>query len=301
MAARLTALCAAAQALAWAQGDLKSILQRVSEEAEVFYREAPNVVGREVLRHSAVQGPSRFRPRIGAEALGPPVRKTLRRKIVSEYGYAALREAPEALREFRQVVSVDGKQVKAAEKARVQLAQGMSSEDDRQRRRMLEEFERYGMVGAATDFGQVLLLFRRWALEDYDFTLEPGGGWIGPDRALPVRYRQKDSGDSLHVFRGRELKRAPLTGEIWVRDSDFVPLRVTLRAEVNEDEQPVIYLAEVDYRDSRYGVLLPAGVLVRKQSASETVMENQYQYSEFRKFTVEAEIKFSPEEPPAEP
>lgn len=301
MVGRALAFCVAARALVCAQDDLRAILERVSEEAEAFRREAPNLVGREVLRHWAVQGQSRFRPRTGAQAEGPPPRKTISREIVSEYGYSALREAPEALREFRQVVSVDCKRIEAPEKARLQLAQGMKSKDDRQRRKMLEEFERYGTVGAAVDFGQVLLLFRRRALEDYDFTPMAGGGWIGPDRILRVGYRQKESGDRLRLYHGRELKLVPLAGEICVRQHDHVPLRVSLRADAVEDERPVTYLAEVDYRESSYGVLLPAGALVRKQAAGETVVENQYQYSEFRKFTVEAEIKFSSEDTPVKP
>jgi len=301
MASRLAACCAALQGLAWAQSDLKAILERVSEEAEVFQREAPNVVGRELLRHWAVQGRPRFRPRLGAEPDSPPQRRTLSREIVSEYGYSALQAAPESLREFRQVISVDGKELKAPEKARLQLAQGMRSEDDRQRRRMLEEFERQGTVGAAVDFGQILLLFRRRALADYEFTPPASGGWLGAERVLRVPYRQKVSGDSLHLYRGREFQRLPLTGEIWVRESDHLPLRITFRTEVAEGEHAAVYLAEVDYRESRYAVMLPAGALVRKETAGETVMENRYEYSGFRKFTVDAEIRFSFEDVPAKP
>lgn len=73
---------------------LPAILSRVSEEAEVFRRVAPQVLAEETLTQRALKGPQRFHPRVGAGAAKPltPARQT--REIVSEYSFGALKDAP---------------------------------------------------------------------------------------------------------------------------------------------------------------------------------------------------------------
>src|ERR1035438_5649218 len=85
---------------------LHAILSRISEEAEVFRRVAPQVLAEETLIQRALKPASRFHPRMGAGAAKPlaPARKT--REIVSEYSFGTLQDAPESLTEFRQVISV---------------------------------------------------------------------------------------------------------------------------------------------------------------------------------------------------
>src|ERR1700689_3795442 len=50
---------------------LPEILSRVSEEAEVFRRVAPQVLSEETLTQRALKPPPRFHPRLGATAAQP--------------------------------------------------------------------------------------------------------------------------------------------------------------------------------------------------------------------------------------
>lgn len=291
---------AAAWTLVAQSVDLKPILTRVAEEAEVFQREAVKVVGQEVLEHRSRKPPPRFRPRIGRAAELPPPVTFQTREIVSEYGFAALKEDPSALREFRQVVSVDGKEVSNREKARTRLALGMTSDDDRERRRLLEQFERHGMAGAASDFAQIILLFRPRMIANYDFSFA-GEAMLGADPVYAVNYRQKTGADNLRLYQGRRMESIGLSGVLWVRKRDALPLRVTVAATTGEDGREIAYTADVDYRRSAHGLLLPASVRLVKRAGEDLLMENLYQYSDFRRFTVEAEIKFTAEEDVAAP
>src|SRR5436305_15310397 len=108
---------------------LTDILSRVSEEAEVFRRVAPQTISEEALGQRSLKPPPRFRPRVGAGATAaapPPEYRT--RTIVSEYSYSTLQDAPGALHEFRQVISVDGRSIKTPEQARHALSLGLKSE-----------------------------------------------------------------------------------------------------------------------------------------------------------------------------
>jgi len=282
-------------AAALADDRLEPILNRVSEEAEVFQQQATSVVGRETLHHRGRKTGSRFR--IGKAALDAPKFSYLQREIVSEYGFSTFQEAPEALREFRQVISVDGRGVLKADQARLALAAGMSSEDDRLRKRMLQDFERYGTIGAATDFGQMLLLFRRRGLAGYEFEIS-GPGRMGAEEVIVIRYRQKESPDAFRVYHGREMTRVNMSGELWVRASDYIPLRVTMQATLPEDGIPVIHSSTTDYLRSSHGLMLPAAVHYKKMAEGQIIVENRYQYSQYQMFKVEAEIKFIAEDTP---
>ena len=163
---------------------------------------APRVVGEETLRQKVVQRAARFRPRVGSDMTPPPL-KYKTREIVSEYGYSALRDSPNALHEFREVTKVDGRQVMTQETARRTLTLGVTSQDDRLKKRILETFEKHGLVGAATDFGQVLLLFGKRRLGDYEF--EPAGkGRLRDEDALGLIYRQTEGKETFTIFEGRK-------------------------------------------------------------------------------------------------
>lgn len=280
-----------------AQPPLDDILKRVSEEAEAFQQLAPRTVGRETLRHRSRKAAPRFRPRIASP--DKPVQVSyLERQVVSEYGYSFLKEAPEAIREFRQVVEVDGRPVLSAGDARTTLAFNMSSDDDRARRSMLAEFERHGMSGAATDFGQMLLLFRRRALGNFDFAIA-GENYIGAEAAIVVGWRQKDGPDALRVYHGRDLAQVRMTGELWVRKRDYLPLRVTMKASIQEGPGLTEHAATIDYAPAGASLLLPASIAYVKTLEGTLIVENRYVYSGFKMFRADAEITFTPvDEPP---
>ncbi len=277
---------------------LEQALSRLSEEAEVFLRVAPKVIGEETLKQRARLPPPRFRPRIGRAALEPPPARYQTREIVTEYGFSSFQEAPESLHEFRQVVSVDGRKVTAPEKARKRLVMGMRSADDKVKERLLRDFEKAGLHGAAADLAPMLLVFTRRQLPNYSFTVM-GEDRIGAETALKIAYKQTGGDAGVTVFTDGGAAKYPLAGEIWVRPSDSLPLRLVLRIQSTEKEKPVTRVSFIDYQLGGHGVLLPASVEFKEYVRGELTVENNYRYASFKMFKVEAEIKFEVVDPPA--
>jgi hypothetical protein len=277
-----------------AQADerLQAILDRVAEEAAILYQMAPNLVSEETFVQRARKNPRRFRPRLGSRAVQPPKPGYATREIVSEYGYSVLKESPGRLHEFRQIVSIDGRRVLGADKARESLFRGLKSEDDRVKRRMLENFRKHGLVSAATDFGQLLLLFGRRRLADYEFRVMREER-VGAEAAVVVSFRQIGGEESLVIFEGRTAVRQRLEGELWVRQTDSMPLRISLRSSRAREGATIRDEATVEYTMTPHGALAPVSVAHRQWSGSELVVENIFRYSAFRRFSAEAEIKFN--------
>jgi len=273
---------------------LEQVLSRLSEEAEAFRLAAPNLLAREKLVQRSVRPGKRFRPRIGNAALEPPKPQYRTREVISEYGFASFREAPGAIHEFRQVISVDNRGIATPEKARQSLTAGLRSEDDRLKKQLLETFEKYGLKGAVTDFGQVILLFTRRRLTDYSFAWESVAR-LGPDRARILYFRQTGGTASLEIFGSRRAVREPLQGEIWLRMTDWLPLRVTLKVDRKNGDAVVRDEATVDYVTTPQGNLAPVSVTYRETAGGSVVVENLFQYSDFRAFQANAEVKFSGE------
>jgi hypothetical protein len=282
--------------LAWPQDQrLVPILERLSEEAAVFAQSAPRVIAEERLLHRGEKAPAfKLKLRAGEKAVQGDL-PYVEREIISEYGFGVFKDNPDSLREFRQVLRVDGKEAKGAERARLTLARNVSTEDDRERKRMLEEFERLGMVGAASDFGQMILLFRRSSLDKFHFNYKAQGK-LGLDPVTILQWYQREDEGSARVFQEREMVRVRMQGEIWVRESDQRPLRITVSIPVKEHDTEVVHEGAIDYYQSSHGVLLPSAVRYKKRVGNRLVVENYAFYSKFRMFRVEAEIKFTPEE-----
>src|SRR5260370_510862 len=103
------AQAAAHPACAPPEEQLRTALIPLSQRAEVSAQLPRRTFGVESLEQRFRRPPPRFRPRVAGEP-SPPRFQT--REIVSEYGFAALQETPGALRELRQVMVVDGRQVR---------------------------------------------------------------------------------------------------------------------------------------------------------------------------------------------
>ncbi|MCS6953029.1 MAG: hypothetical protein RMK57_12360 [Bryobacterales bacterium] len=271
---------------------LDKLLARLAEEAAAFRAVAPNVIAEETLTHRARKRPARFRPRIGdSDQPAPPPFET--RKVISEYGFGLFGRPPTVLHEVRQVVSVDGRRVAGAARARKRLIEGMSSPDDRRRRHLLEAFERVGIQHAVADFGPVLLLFDKSSQPGYEFRWA-GQRWIGADYALGCAFRQRGNSTAhLTVFEAKRMLRLPLEGMIWVRASDLLPMRIELRAQRSQDNVLVRDEAAVDYAMSAHGVLLPVSVVHRQFIGDLLLAENVFHYSNFRRFGAQTDIRFA--------
>jgi len=279
---------------------LEEIQNRLSEEATVFLHVAPQTFTEETLQQRALKPRPRFRLRIGQDALTPPPPSYQTRQIVSEYSYSSFKDSPTFLHEFRQVSSVDGREVLSPEKARQSLSLGMRSQDDRVKKRMLQQFEKHGLIGTVIDFGQLILLFAKRRLPEFEFRIV-GEALLGADPVIKVAYRQVKGTQALTIFEGSKAIHQPLQGEIWMRKPDLAPLRITLESVREEEDQSVLRdRAAVDYAMSQHGVMLPVAVVHRQFNGELLTAENIFRYAPFRKFSAASEIKFTevPLEPP---
>ena len=300
------------------QPNLPDLLSRVAEEAEMLQQNAPKSLTQEVLEQRALMPATRFRPRIGKKATttaAPPPRLVVR-QIVSEYSVGTLKESTvQNLTELRQVISVDGRKVQSAASARHALSLGVTSADDRIRKRMLEDFAKHGLVDIATDYGIFLLAFTKRGLENMKVTLG-GEEQVGADAAWVLNWQQTSPDAGLLQFVGNQASRVALRGRLLVRKSDGLPLRIQSWTEHSEDATQVLLQswsghpptqtvrdeATVDYIQSAHGFLTPASVVHRHLVDGHVMTENLYRYEPFKMFSADAEIKFTElEAPPPAP
>lgn len=269
--------------------NLSDLLSRVAEEAEILRQNAPKTLTTETLEQRSLMPPTRFRPRIGRGAMDPQKPRLMVREIVSEYSVGTLKESESNnLVEFRQVISVDGRKVQTQEKARHALSLGIKSPDDRVRKRMLEDFARYGLVDLATDYGIILLAFSKRLQDNLDCAIA-GEDQVGTDAVWVIRWKQRDPDAGVLEFRGNLASRHTMMGNLLVRKSDGLPVRilaVTEHEKIHDD-------ATIDYVQSAHGFLTPASVVFHHVVDGQLITENHYRYEPFKMFAADAEIKFT--------
>lgn len=105
---------------------------------------------------------------------------------------------------------------------------------------------------------------------------------VGADRALIIRFKQTSGNDSLHISDAGKKVRRPLEGELWVREGDYLPLRITMTAQHLEDKAEIRDEARVEYAPLQSGLVLPAAVTHRRYVADKLYTENIYQYSDWQ-------------------
>jgi len=276
----------AAASLAFADERSQRLALRLAEEAAAFGRVAPRVVGRESLEQRAQKPPGRFRIRVGKAATQPAEPEWQTRKIDSEYGFTTF-ASDGSLHELHQVTAVDGKAVKNG--GPEALARIILASDDSRKRELLKQFEEHGLIGAVTDFGPLILLFAPGNIVRYEFTFRN----VGTLRGVPVEvfgYKQIDGPNALTFIdkESNETKALEIRGEIWVRGDTYVPVRITLASESGALRQEAI----VDYAMSRFGAVLPAATSHRELRNGKLAAENNFIYSDFRRFGASADIVF---------
>src|SRR5580698_994292 len=186
-----------------ADDQTQKMTERVSEEAEAFAKLAPEVLAIETLHQKAQKPPTRFHPRIGAAAMGAPNPSWKERTVVSEYGFTSFANEPGELHELRQVTSVDGRKVEDSKKAEDALAKLITASDDVRKKEVLKQFEKVGLLGAVTDFGQLILLFGRREMERYEFAFK-GPATIENAPVLVFTYKQLDGPEALTLIKANK-------------------------------------------------------------------------------------------------
>jgi len=289
-------------ALAWplcADQLTQQVTARLAEEADAFQRLAPKVLGKETLHQKALKLPTRFRVRVGDAAKQPPALQWREREVISEYAYASLGGDSQTIHEMRQVITAEGKKVEDPKKAQLLLAKIVTSGDQERKRQLLKEFEKYGLTGEVTDFGQMILLFTPRSISRFEFVAD-GAETLGSIRTLVFRYKQIDGPEAITVFDASKQDAARgvrAEGRLWVLADTYLPVRISMLSTSGEGKTAVREEATVEYQLSRFGVLLPSSTIHREYSGGTLVTENSFVYSDFQKFGAASDISFEVSEP----
>lgn len=283
----------------------RQLAASLSQQADAFRKIAPDVVGQETLFQRAMKPPKGgFHIRVGASAQKPPEPVWQERRILSEYSFAAFAGEGGALHELRRVTTVDGRTVQDSKKAQEDLAAIVTAPGDKRKKELLEQFEKYGLVGAVTDFGQLLLLFNSHDVMHYEFTYRRTE-MQGIARLLVFGYQQIDGPEGLTVITphrdaaqggnaqgGGSAQNVRLSGEVWVRENNYIPVRITVVTEQATQQDQIREEASVDYSMSPYGALLPLWTEHRELRGGKVVVENKFSYTDFHKFDAASQINF---------
>jgi hypothetical protein len=205
-------------------------------------------------------------------------------RVVSNYSFASPRERSSAVREIRLIQTVNGKSVKHNDSLD-QIAMSVASGSDAERRKLIAQLEKLGVKGVATDLGQLLLLFSESTAGNYEFLFQ-GQRMIDRDTPLlAFSFRQIDGPESMTVFRGSEVAKPKLAGEIMLRVADMRLSRVTLNSMVPGSGKEPDSLQEMTVDYSLFdGCLLPSAAEHREYHAGVLQLENKYEYKPYRPF-----------------
>jgi hypothetical protein len=274
-----------------AQSSHPQILPRVAQEADVLEQSASRIVSEETLEQRSLMPPSRFRPRSGSVAertIGPRFRV---RQVVSEFSFGAIHSSPNLI-EFRQVLSIDGQPQQSTDSAVRALTESIQRGDDRTRKRMLEQFARTGLVDFATDYALILLAFTTRGQKQIELAPDDPC-YIGADSAISFTWKQKSPDGGVTEFHGGKSTHRALQGNIWLKASDGLPLRISAWTEYTDQADHLIRdEATVDYTMSEHGFVTPVSVIHHHVVNGATVTENLYRYQPFKLFATDSTITF---------
>jgi hypothetical protein len=259
------------------QGELPPLIRQLTSQASAFWGSAPSWYGRETLRQRGPSEAKKQRHGIHFSEPGPVKPSELdSREIVSWYGFSAYSTNSEAVREMRQIVSIDGKAVPGGQSADG-FCRLLRGRDDDSRQKLVEKFEDATLADAPIDFGQIVLLFTRRAIDRYTFKLK-GPDLIGAQRVTVFQYIQQTGKPGLHLDQSKPL---PLAGTLCLRDRDGLPVRITVVA-TRKDKSEIRDEAEVEYQEVAHGVILPASLVHRRFVNGVLHSEDRAQYSDWK-------------------
>jgi hypothetical protein len=284
--AALISLCSTWGNPLWAQAAASKaeLLEALGNTAATFSRTAPGLGANELLvQRGRVASldvlKASFSPSSGREIKKIKVHipeEFATHRVSSSWGLSAA--GP--IHEVRTVRTLDDTPVEAAKTARHALTLGLQAPDDATKKKLLEDLERGILQGAIADFVPIMLLFTEARQANYTF-LDAGQNKIDTEPVLVLRYKQVAGDRAFTEFRDRSEKRHPAEGDIWFRQSDLLPLRITLSAEELLSVRDILRNeAEVNYTPSSFG-LAPATVIHRQYLNRDLLVENIFSYSDY--------------------
>ena len=266
-----------------AQSPLDEYLAAIARTAATFAATAPGLTAEETLDQRGRRGFFRILrgKKNEIKSLDIKVPGDFRvHHVISSYAFAEIGDH-RVLHETRRIVTMDGQSLETSDEARHALTIGLRSADDGTKRKLLEDLEHDQLEGAATDFGQLILLFTERLQKDYALSLA-GEQRLGDESVFVVGYRQISGTQGLTVFTERTEEKQQATGQIWLRQQDLLPIRITMTTEEKLSKKFTMRTeATVDYMPSQFG-LVPRSVIHQQLLNSRLMVENVYHYADFR-------------------
>lgn len=187
------------------------------------------------------------------------------------------------MREIRQVQAVDGKALKN-NRGLDAVALAVAAGSDKEKLKLLEQWDRFGIKTVATDIGQLLLLFSPENILNYEFRFQ-ARRIVGTAHVLVFAYSQIDGPGSMTVFKDGAVQKPKLTGEVWVDEETYRLLRVALHTHVPAEKK---LLARqdliVNYAWWPAGCVMPVSALHREYVNGALRVENRYEYAAYQSF-----------------
>jgi hypothetical protein len=264
-------------------------MARAAAHADRFAERAPHVFSRETLVQRSFQLPPHRRFAIGAAA-EPVAARYFVHELISEYAVGPIKgDGSGNLYEFREILAADGTLVQAREAARKELF-GPGHGEEQIRKKALTQFLKFGLVDVASDYSLILMAFTKRGQETLQVE-EAGAELVGVDEAIVFRWRQTIGG--AREFQRRKTARRLLSGSIWIRKADAVPLRISAQFEHRESNRVIHDDASVEYEtSSTLGCVTPVSVVHRHSIDGVVLTENLFTYDKFHVFTTDSRIEF---------
>jgi hypothetical protein len=256
----------------------RAALTRLEQEANRFERNAHRFVGIETLRQTQPEDTRYGKGPRGTETKLPEDTH----EIVSEYTYVSTDEPGGSLKEVRLVLTVDGMKWKRGKKDLSQLANQIGNREAKNRAKTMESYEEYGLRGFLSDAGQLILLFARGGMEKHEFRYDRIDGASGHGPVWVYKYQQIDGGHGLTIYGGKEPIHQRLHGEVWVRPSDGMPVRVTINSNHEVNHIQIRDFTAVDYEMSEWNVLLPSRIDHKQYVDAQLFVIDQFTYTKFK-------------------
>lgn len=258
--------------------------------AATFSHTAPGLAAQEVLHQHGRRGFIRIIEQQSSKKQNVSIKLPQdfhSHDVVSDYALGEIGES-HVIHELRSILTIDGRMISPADEARHALAIGIQSPDDELKHRLLENFERNRLEGAVTDFGQVILLFAAAVQNHYRFTLWHERGrerLLNGEPMIALEYKQISGAAGLTVFHEHAMDVRTTEGEIWFRDSDLLPLRITMFTEAPIGGNLTIRdEAVIDYTATPFG-LAPSHIDHMQFLGADLLVENDLQYSGYQRLT----------------
>lgn len=265
------------------------LLEALARSSATFSVSVRNLSARELLQQKGRQGELEVVRKRGIvhkeqNAVLKLPDDFIEHQVVSDYGFGSVGDA--GFHEIRHIVTIDGAPPPEDETPiRHAMTLGADRDADAAMKRALEELEHSQLQGAAMDFGPMLLWFEESRFPHFRFKSGGRKTLAMDDRKEPaviLKYRQTEGEEGLAEFRDRSEIRHAAEGQIWFRESDLLPLRITLAVEEEITEKSILRNeAEVNYRPTPFG-LAPATVAHRQFLNDDLLVENLFSYSEYK-------------------